>query len=252
MTVLKAQLNLFFIALGFMTRIPVPSWVDFSQAKLNQASRFFPAVGWVVGLICAFIFYLAQLIFPTEISVLISMALSLMLTGCFHEDGLTDSCDGLGGGWTSQQKLNIMKDSRIGTYGAASLWFVLTFKFSALSQLDNIMLALLVAHPISRCVATIFIHVLPYVTDSQKSKVKPLAESSDRTGLSISILIGISALLLVPNQALAILITLIIAGFILAIFFRKQVGGFTGDLLGATQQICELLVYLVLQVGHTT
>ncbi|MEE3208692.1 MAG: adenosylcobinamide-GDP ribazoletransferase, partial [Pseudomonadota bacterium] len=162
---LSEQLNLWWIAVAFFTRIPVPASVEFSQASLNRASRYFPAVGWLIGALCATALWLLMLVFPQDVAVLISIAISLLLTGCFHEDGLADTCDGLGGGWTREQKLSIMKDSRIGTYGAAALWVSLTLKFVVLSQLINPVLALLVAHPLSRIIPTVFIAAMSYVSD---------------------------------------------------------------------------------------
>ena len=122
MSPIREQLNLFWIAVAFFTRIPVPASVEFSQASLNRASRYFPAVGWLTGVLCAAALWLFMQVFPQDVAVVLSIAVSLLLTGCFHEDGLADSSDGMGGGWTREQKLSIMKDSRIGTYGAAALW----------------------------------------------------------------------------------------------------------------------------------
>ncbi|MCF6194396.1 MAG: adenosylcobinamide-GDP ribazoletransferase, partial [Kangiellaceae bacterium] len=171
--------------------------------------------------------------------------------GSFHEDGLADTCDGFGGGWTKQRKLEIMKDSRLGTYGAVAIWFTLTLKLICLFSLaamgfELVLLGLLVAHPLSRSVATCMIFFLPYVTGEENAKIKPLAEKSDRLDFSVSLAIGLFALFLVTNIALAIVITLVITYLLLAGLFKKQIGGFTGDTLGATQQISEIVIYLVL------
>jgi adenosylcobinamide-GDP ribazoletransferase len=251
---LKSQLNLFYIALAFLTRVPVPSSVDYSQDKLNQASRYFPLVGWFIGLVCAFILWAVSRVLPIEIAILISMLVSVLLTGCFHEDGLADTCDGFGGGWGKQQKLNIMKDSRLGTYGATALWFILTMKFFLLFKLAETSLitaltAMLVAHPLSRTVSTSMIFVLPYVTDTQTSKVKPLAESHNKRDLQVSLLIGLFSLLLVSENALWLVITLALYMFLMRKLLLKQIQGFTGDTLGATQQMSELLIYTVLLIS---
>ncbi len=183
----QQQLNLFLIALGFFTRIPVPDNLDFSQQKLNQASRYFTLVGWVIGLITAMSFYLASWVLPNPAAVIIALGIGFMVTGGFHEDGLADTADGLGGGWTPQKKLTIMKDSRIGSYGALALWWVLSYKAVALSSMDSTMIALLVAHPLSRTVSTALIFLLPYVTEHEQSKVKPLAESQAQQDLLINL-----------------------------------------------------------------
>ena len=251
MNSLRYQLNLFFIALGFLSRIPIPRWIEFSQDNLNRASRYFPLVGWLIGLICALVYLAGSQIFSTEIAVLLSMIFGVFLTGCFHEDGLADTCDGLGGGWTVRQKLQIMKDSRIGTYGAIGLWSILTLKFASLTQLNNPFIAILIAHPLSRVMPTILTALLPYVTEESDSKVKPLAESIRMSDAVFAMLTGAAALLLVSKQAAAIVVLLIIIAILARLFLRKQIGGFTGDALGATQQVSEVGIYLVLLVIPT-
>ena len=177
------------------------------------------------------------------------MIISLLLTGCFHEDGLADTCDGLGGGWTTEQKLRIMKDSRVGTYGAAALWVSLTLKFVLLSQLLEPVLALIIAHPLSRIIPTLFIAVMPYVSDSDTSKAKPLAESGSWVDTAIAVGIGSVALLLVPVGSGGVgmlLAVLFVVGVLSFLFLKKQLGGFTGDALGAVQQVSELALYLAM------
>ncbi len=242
---LSEQLNLWWIAVAFFTRIPVPASVEFSQASLNRASRYFPAVGWLIGALCATALWLLMLVFPQDVAVLISIAISLLLTGCFHEDGLADTCDGLGGGWTREQKLSIMKDSRIGTYGAAALWVSLTLKFVVLSQLINPVLALLVAHPLSRIIPTVFIAAMPYVSDVDTSKAKPLAESGSGADTAIAIITGLIALMFINNPFIILFVLLVLAG-VAYVFLKRQIGGFTGDALGAVQQVSELAIYLSL------
>ncbi|TPD52866.1 MAG: adenosylcobinamide-GDP ribazoletransferase [Thalassolituus maritimus] len=242
---LGEQLNLWWIALAFFTRIPVPASVEFSQASLNRASRYFPAVGWLIGALCATALWLLMLVFPQDVAVLISIAISLLLTGCFHEDGLADTCDGLGGGWTREQKLSIMKDSRIGTYGAAALWVSLTLKFVVLSQLINPVLALLVAHPLSRIIPTVFIAAMSYVSDVDTSKAKPLAESGSGADTAIAIITGLIALMFINNPFIILFVLLVLAG-VAYVFLKRQIGGFTGDALGAVQQVSELAIYLSL------
>lgn len=246
MSFVKAQLNLFFIALGFFTRIPVSANLDFSQDKLNRASRYFPLVGWLIGAICALVFLGASQIFSLEISILLSMLASVLLTGCFHEDGLADTSDGFGGGWTTKQKLAIMKDSRVGTYGATALWFALTLKFYTLTQIEHVVLALIIAHPLSRTVSTALIYYLPYVTDLDSSKVKPLAESNQKNDLFWGVLTGLIALYFVGPFFWIVLLAVCVTGLISRALLRKQIGGFSGDTLGAVQQVSELVIYLTL------
>ncbi len=240
------QFNLFFIALGFFTRIPVPKSVDFSEQHLNHASRYFALVGLLVGACSAVAFALTQLILPLEIALLLAMLVSVLITGCFHEDGLADVCDGFGGGWTAEQKLQIMKDSRLGTYGAVSIWFVLSLKFYVLLQLSFIIPALLIGHCLSRGLAVLMIQALPYAQIDQASKVKPLAKKLSNIDLIISVAICTLVLAACGLAAGAILLALIIIFPLLMRWQLKNIGGFSGDTLGATQQISELVCYLVL------
>ncbi len=115
---LKYQLELFWLSLGFFSRLPIPSDTPYSEQRMNQAGRYFALVGLLLGCLCALVYWVASTLFSTEVAVFMMMCFSLMLTGAFHEDGLTDMADGIGGGMTVERRLAIMKDSRIGTYGA--------------------------------------------------------------------------------------------------------------------------------------
>lgn len=114
-------MNTFFTALMFFTRIPVPGSIPYSKELLNKALRFFPLVGGIVGGIGAGILWLGMLIFPFPLALLLSMVVTIFITGAFHEDGFADFCDGYGGGITKERILEIMKDSRLGTYGTIGL-----------------------------------------------------------------------------------------------------------------------------------
>ncbi|MCO7227039.1 adenosylcobinamide-GDP ribazoletransferase [Pleionea sp. CnH1-48] len=246
MTLLRHQWELFLIAISFFTRLPIRWSIDFSEEKLNHASRYFPLVGWIIGLLCAAVFLLLERLFPINIAVLLSMLFSIFLTGAFHEDGLADTADGIGGGWTKEQKLNIMKDSRLGTYGAVAIWFVLALKFQLLTSLPDVALALIVAHPLSRTLTTGLIFWLPYVTEDQLSKVKPLSKNQSILDFGIAMASGLLALILIPQQALVVFVTITLFVIIYAIWLKRHLGGFTGDNLGAAQQISELLIYCAL------
>ncbi|RZJ83520.1 MAG: adenosylcobinamide-GDP ribazoletransferase, partial [Massilia sp.] len=150
------QLRLFFIAVQFFTRLPIPRWVGFEQEWLHHASRYFPLVGIVVGAIAAGVYAAAALIVPAPVAAVLSTAATIYATGAFHEDGFADSCDGLGGGMTRERVLAIMKDSRVGAYGAIGVVCMLGAKCTALAMLPpaSAIGALLLAHPLSRLAAT--------------------------------------------------------------------------------------------------
>ncbi|MEO8599643.1 MAG: adenosylcobinamide-GDP ribazoletransferase, partial [bacterium] len=170
------QLRLFFIALQFFTRIPIPRWVGFESDWLQHSVRYFPAVGWVVALLTAAVYGLSSLLWPQSVAVLLSTIAGIYLTGAFHEDGFADVCDGFGGGLTRQRVLEIMVDSRVGAYGAIGIALLLALKCVLLSSLPaaSVVMALLMAHPLSRLLSTALIWRLQYAKTEGKSK--PLAQ----------------------------------------------------------------------------
>ena len=119
----------------FFTRIPVPASLPYSSQLLNQALRFFPLVGMLVGILGAGVLWLALLVFPPPLALLVSMGATILITGAFHEDGFADFCDGYGGGMSAERILEIMKDSRLGTYGTIGLLAMLAAKYTALVSL---------------------------------------------------------------------------------------------------------------------
>jgi cobalamin-5'-phosphate synthase (EC 2.7.8.26) len=126
--VLRAQWNIFLIAVMFLTRLPVGRWVRYEQSLLAHCTVYFPLVGAGVGAFGAGVLWLGAMLVPLPLAVLLSMLSTVLLTGAFHEDGLADSADGFGGASDAARVLEIMRDSRIGTYGAIALWFLLTTK----------------------------------------------------------------------------------------------------------------------------
>lgn len=245
----KSQLELFYIALGFFSRIPIPAGIDFAAPKLNQACRYFPLVGWLVAVICSAVYYLVQLYLSNDIAILFSMLSGVLLTGAFHEDGLIDSVDGMGGGWSVEQKLLIMKDSRVGSYGAIAMWFVLTLKFALLSSSSNVIFALLLAHPLSRSISALMMFISPYVRETADAKVKSVAQPKHKTDLYICLFLGLAGLSFAPQYIFPLLSALVIFVGCFRFIAHRQIGGITGDVLGAAQQLSELLIYIVLIVA---
>ncbi len=245
------QLRLFFIALQFFTRIPIPRWVGFDAAWLHQASRYFPAVGWVVAAWTALVYALAVTVWPQAVAVVLSTAAGIWLTGAFHEDGFADVCDGFGGGATPERVLEIMKDSRVGAYGAIGIALMLLIKCTVLAGMPAgwVVFALLIAHPLSRLMAVSLIWHLEYAR--QEGKAKPLAQHMSHTEFIIAcltVLLPIAGLLacnsfLLPHFLLGLLL-LVLAGCWLARMFVRRIAGYTGDCLGAVQQLSEVAFYL--------
>ena len=227
----------------------------YSQALLSQSNRYFSLVGLLLGFLLSISYIVFSYAFNPVISILLMMAISLLLTGAFHEDGLADMADGFGGGYGADQCLTIMKDSRIGTYGAVTLIMAFTLKFSLLlelssmqfNQLPIILFALILSQSLSRAVAASLISQIPYVSDEQTSKSKPLASSQSLADLVILLFIGCLPLWFFPIEIIiSCLLVLISFQWIFKRYLLKKIGGFTGDCLGAAQQISELLILLVL------
>ena len=244
---LRRELALFFSALGFFTRLPVPAWVGYDAARLTQSARYFPAVGLLIGGIGAAVFWLAAVLWPQPVAVLLAMATTIYLTGAFHEDGLADTADGLGGGWDKQRILEIMKDSRVGSYGVIATVLALLGKFSLLASLDPALVppALIAGHALSRLCATAVMATLDYVRDDASSKSRPVATRLGLGAFIVAAVFGGVPLLALPLwQAVAGAVLAALATFWLAAKFRRWLGGYTGDCLGAVQQLAELAFYL--------
>ena len=245
------QLRLFFIALQFFTRLPIPRWVGFEAAWLNHASRYFPLVGLVVGAIAAAVYAAAALVLPAPVAAVLSTAATIYLTGAFHEDGFADTCDGLGGGMTRERALEIMKDSRVGAYGAIGVVCILAAKCTALAMLppSSAIAALLLAHPLSRLAATSLIWTMEYAR--AEGKAKPLAERMSGAEFAIAgatVLLPAAALVLYGALSASACAAAIVAAGLAALWlarkFERRLGGYTGDCLGAVQQLSEVAIYL--------
>lgn len=158
---MKKQILLLLTALSFYTRCPVPAFVHRDNAHLLPAAiRYLPVVGWITGLIAGLVYIGAAYLFGLPVALILSTSATILFTGAFHEDGFADVCDGFGGGYTKERILEIMKDSRLGTYGVVGLVLAAGLKFAALQQLFSapakpfsaldIMLFFIVAHTLSR------------------------------------------------------------------------------------------------------
>lgn len=246
----KTEAAIFAFALQFLTRIPIPSGITFTQQRFDASVRYYPLVGCIVGGIAAAAYMLSAWALPSAIAVLLSTAATLLITGAFHEDGLADTFDGIGGGTDRKRTLDIMKDSRIGTYGACALAIILALKISALSALtapQNLIAALIAGHCLSRISSVAVIATSRYARDHGTGK--PVAST-----LTLSSVLMISATgflccwtalnWLAPAALLAGLGGAIAGHIAMRVLFEKRLKGYTGDTLGAVQQISEVGFYL--------
>lgn len=243
----SSALNIFLTALMFYTRIPIRREIDYSPENLNKATRFFPFIGLIVGGIGALVFWSTSFLLPTLVAVILSTAATVYTTGAFHEDGFADFCDGFGGGYSKERIITIMKDSRIGTYGAAGLLLILLTKIFTLFSIDTkqIPLTILAAHGLSRVMPVLIIFTTNYVLDNETSKIKPIGKKGSVTDLISAIIFGSVMLIFFPwFYAATIVPTLLIITFIFRKYINRKIGGYTGDCLGALQQISEVVFYL--------
>lgn len=244
---IKREAEYFFGAVRFFTRLPVPAWVGHSAEHLNRSARYFPAVGLLVGGIGALVYLAAALAWPKAIAVLLAMAATIHVTGAFHEDGLSDTVDGLGGGWEKLRILEIMKDSRVGSYGVVAIVLALLGKFTLLTEMADawVPAALVAGHAVSRFASTTLLSAMEYVREDTLSKAKPLATRLTPGEMATAALCTLAGLaLLPPAQALAGCVLAALATLWMARYFRRWLGGYTGDCLGATQQVAEIAFYL--------
>ena len=273
----------FLLAVQFFTRIPVTgrvaNWVGFSPAMLRASAGHFPGVGVVVGVLVAGLTALLLAVLPPSpfaplVAAVLGTVLSVLVTGGFHEDGLADVADGLGGSSDRDRALVIMKDSRVGAFGALALVLALLSKASLLALIGSVsprwmVLGIFAAHVVSRTWPLLLIRLMPHVGDAAGSKSKPLADQISGGSLLAAGIWCFGALALVYyTQAamhlgahpglggsdllpLPLAVALLASGLAWVYVGRllwRRLQGFTGDGLGATQQVCELAFYLGLAV----
>jgi len=245
-----SELRLFLTAVQYFTRVPVPAWVGHSPEQLNAAARYFPAVGVGVGLVAAGVYTAGAALLTPFVGAALALAATAWLTGAFHEDGLADTADGLGGGYTRERALEIMKDSRLGTYGALALVLTLALKIAVLLALPAaaVAAALVAGHALSRWLAVTVIARQSYVREDE-SRAKPLSHAIGAGGLAVATLFGLAPLALLGAPALAGLALAFAMRLWLGALFRRRLGGYTGDCLGATQQLTELAFLLGLALA---
>jgi adenosylcobinamide-GDP ribazoletransferase len=249
MAVTAAQeTRVFLLALQFLTRLPVR--IDhFDPDELAASPRWYPGVGVVVGAMAALTCVGAELVWPPLIAAMLAVAVGVLVTGGLHEDGFADACDGLGGGRTRERALEIMRDSRIGSYGAIGLVLMLGARVAVLAALPSgaVAWALVAGHVGSRASMLWVMQVLPYARkDGAGSAV---AGGLDAHGqrvaavtTGIALLLG---LLVLPVHSLILGLGGLVLGHVaMRRRFAARLGGYTGDCLGAVQQCSEIGFYL--------
>ena len=273
----------YLLAVQFFTRIPITGrlaeWVGFSPELLRASAGHFPGVGLVVGVVAATTYTVVSALLPdTAFTPLVAAVLSTiataLLTGGFHEDGLADVADGLGGSYDRERALDIMKDSRVGAFGAMALVLALLAKTALLALLGSVAgvptgwdeapfatwyvcAALVAGHVVSRALPLLLIAWLPHVGDTAASKSKPLADHIAGRSLAVAGMWCFMALWQVGTALDAINLIVACSFSVLALlwmgrWFKRRLQGFTGDCLGAAQQVCEIAFYLGLAMSASS
>jgi len=243
--------KLFFLALGFYTRLPCPKNLDYQQ--LPQAAVYLPAIGWLVGALSGVVFYLAAGLWPQTVAVIIALIAGIGVTGAFHEDGFADVCDGFGGGYGKERILAIMKDSAIGVYGALGLLLLLLLKISLLGAMPAVIVPwiLLAGHSFSRLMPLGLMRRYPYArTENSKSGIAMFRpEFAD---LFIAAAMALLPFIFLSGNCLLAVIPVVLSTLWLGRYFDRHIGGYTGDCLGACQQVAETVFYLSLSTLWTS
>jgi len=244
-------------ALVFMTRVPVGGF-PYSAEEWRWASAWFPLVGLAIGGVCAGVWWLVAPLGPWVGAITVLVA-SILLTGAFHEDGLADTADALGGAHDRAKIFVILKDSRIGAFGALALVVSIAFRLVLLAGLAGVApAALVLAHCLARLGPVWLMVAMPYVTDAA-AKNRQITRAGPAQGV-LATAIGVAvagAVVLVggaidATAALPAFAAMVLATAICGWRFRARAGGVTGDFLGAAEQVNEIVILftiLVVQVA---
>ncbi len=241
------ELKIFLAAISFFTRLPLYKVVELKEESLNKSSAYFPLTGIFIGTVGAVVFWGVSFILPVLLAVIISTAATIILTGAFHEDAFADVCDAFGGGWTKERILEIMKDSNIGAYGALGMIMIILTKVVAISyiELEYIPVSIIVAHSVSRLATVDYLRTHEYVSSSEKSKSAAMVKKISIPRFLFAVITGLATLLLLVDiWFLIVVIPVMIAKVWMAHYFKKWIGGYTGDCLGSVQQVTEVLIYI--------
>jgi adenosylcobinamide-GDP ribazoletransferase len=275
------EFRLLLTAVQYFTRVPMPRWVGHDGAQLSGTTRYLPAIGIAIGVVAAGVFWAASIVFPAVVAAILSTIATVALTGALHEDGLADTMDGLGGGHTRERALEIMKDPRIGAFGALSLMLFLSLKIATLSALPLawLIVALVAGHALSRWCAVLLVWRLPYARADSSTRARPVVERVAAADVVVATVFGVAPVIvcialaglclpgapapllagstsasigeLAPLGAVGVAasfgaLAAVVTAALLGVWYARRLGGYTGDTLGATQQITEVVFYLAM------
>jgi adenosylcobinamide-GDP ribazoletransferase len=240
----------FLAALQFLTRLPLPTG-PYAPDALARSVKFFPLVGLLIGLLSALLYFLLAPHLPLLIVALLIVGYLVAITGCLHEDGLADAADGFGGGWEREKILAIMRDSRIGTYGAAALTLSLLARVLLIASLPSHQAAayLIAAPVLCRWTTLPLSFYLPPARSRSEDQVDGQGARIARLTTGASLLIGsllsfVIVFVLLRIRGLAPVMAAMGVTLMTGLYYNHRIGGITGDCFGATNQLTEIAVYL--------
>lgn len=243
---MQKELSYFLNALRFLTIVPVPASDAVEPDWLTRSAKYFSVVGILVGAFAAGILWLASAIWSGAIPAMLATAASIAVTGALHEDGLADTADGLGGGQTKEKRLEIMKDSRIGAYGVLALGLGIALRVAVLAALVPSVgaVALVAASAGGRFAAAAAMVTLKYTGDPAATRIAHTDDSPRAYEVETAVgLVFVGMLPVVLTSALATFVGLMVGTILtvgLARSAHKLIGGYTGDVLGAVEQVFEI------------
>ena len=236
-------------ATRLLTRIPVPPSVGTSGDDIRRSVRYFPVVGILVGAVAASSYVIAAQALPATVAALISTVATILATGALHEDGLADTSDGIGGGRERERALEVMRDSRIGTYGVLALMLVVGTKVVSIASLPmgTAITALIAAHIISR--ASVVVAMFSVHPARNHGLGARFAGGANIGSVIVAIFVATAALVAVALLVGWVATTLVAVASVIGhvairATYQPKIGGYTGDTLGATQQITEVCIYI--------
>jgi adenosylcobinamide-GDP ribazoletransferase len=242
------EARLFLIALQFLTRIPLKRIDPLPDDWLPRSAKYMPLVGALIGVITGAVVLISAFVFPWPVPIVIGLASAILLTGALHEDGLADTVDAFGGGVSRERCLEIMKDSRIGTYGTLALMVTLALKGTALAQIDpvSVLRVLIAGYAGARLAAVLALATLPYA-GGNNAKVSRTTSVMTTSELAVAIATGLILGFLVVSPGTFLLSTVFAAAAasVVALIARRKIGGYTGDVLGAVEQVYETAFFAV-------
>jgi adenosylcobinamide-GDP ribazoletransferase len=251
---IKKELQILGSSILYFSRLPVPIKIPYNKEHQQKSLTWLPLVGLIVGGTGALVFYSFSFFLPQAISVILAFSAMVLTTGAFHEDGFADVCDAFGGGYSKDQRLTIMKDSRIGAYAAIGLILLFLLKILALAEINSEFLSLVIisSQAMSRWPLLIITKLWKYARQSSDSKSVDTSKQLSIIRILFALVLSSIPLFLFQNWIVFLSIPLlVIVSLLFGSWFNKKIDGYTGDCLGAVQQVNELVFYIFFLALHT-